>query len=194
MAAAPIRKFGKKATIYAAGDTGGALPKLVSGAVILFTLLDDGRRQVLDLAGPGDLLHFEADGELDHYAEALTPCEIAFFAADELTASPDGTAFLMEQMRDRLAVERRHIAMLSQKGATERLEAFVRLAADCLGAEAGQLDLPLTRQQIADFTGLTLETVSRTFARWDRDDVMTKLSGRTYRMGPAFLGGEKLAA
>jgi CRP-like cAMP-binding protein len=182
MTAAPVKSFAKKATIYAAGDRGGALPKLLSGAVILFALLDDGRRQVLDLAGPGDFLHFETDGEVDHYAEALTPCEVAFFPAGDLLASPDGPAFLLEQMRDRLAIERRHVAMLSQRGASERLEAFVRLAADCLGAEAGRLDLPLTRQQIADFTGLTLETVSRTFAQWEREDVVTKLSGRTYQL------------
>lgn len=188
MTAAAVRSFAKKATIYAAGDEGGALPKLLSGAVILFTLLDDGRRQVLDLAGPGDFLHFETDGEVDHYAEALTPCEVAFFRAGDLLATPDSAAFLMEQMRDRLATDRRHVAMLSQKGAAERLGAFVKLAADCLGAEADEIDLPLTRQQIADFTGLTLETVSRTFAQWEREAVLTKIRGRTYRMG------ERLAA
>jgi CRP-like cAMP-binding protein len=185
MAATAVKSFPKKATLYAVGDDGGTLPKLLSGAVILYTLMDDGRRQVLDLAGPGDLLHFEADGEIDHYAEALTPCEVAFFSASELLSDPDGAGFLLEQMRDRLALERRHVAMLSQKGAVERLTAFVQLAAECLGTESGRLDLPLTRQQIADFTGLTLETVSRTFAQWQREEVLTKVSGKTYQMSEA---------
>jgi CRP-like cAMP-binding protein len=180
-----VKSFAKKRTIYAAGDAGGELPKLLSGAVILYALMEDGRRQVLDLAGPGDILNFETEAELDHYAEALTPCEVAFFPAADLLGTPDGAVFLMEQMRDRLALERRHLAMLSQKGATERLAAFVRLAADCLSAEAGRLDLPLTRQQIADFTGLTLETVSRTFAQWEREDVLTRVAGRTYQMSEA---------
>ncbi len=179
MTMAPVKSFAKKATIYAAGDAGGALPKLLSGAVILFTILADGRRQMLDLAGPGDFLHFETDGEVDHYAEALTPCEVASFKAAELMATPDGAVFLLEQMHDRLVLERRHVAILSQKGAGERLAAFVRLAADCLGGEAGRLDLPLTRQHIADFTGLTLEAVSRTFVQWERDAVLTKVRGRT---------------
>ena len=148
-------------------------------------LLDDGRRQVLDLAGPGDLLHFETDGVVDHYAEALTPCEVARFEARDLLATGDGASFLMEQMRDRLALERRHLTMLSRKSAAERLADFVRLAADCLGHQDGRFELPLTRQQIADFTGLTLETVSRTFAQWEREAVLTKLSGRTYQMSEA---------
>lgn len=185
MSALATKCFAKKSTIYAAGDAGGALPKLLSGAVILYALMDDGRRQILDLAGPGDFLHFETSDELDHFAEALIPCEVAFYPAAALLQTADGAAFLMEQMRDRLSLERRHVSMLSQKGATERLAAFIHLAADCLGAEAGRIDLPLTRQQIADFTGLTLETVSRTFARWERDQMLTRISGRTYQMNAA---------
>ncbi|MEL6227639.1 MAG: Crp/Fnr family transcriptional regulator, partial [Pseudomonadota bacterium] len=80
--AAPIKTFKKRATIFAAGEKAGALPKLLSGAVILYSLLPDGRRQVLDLAGPGDFLHFEIDGDVDHYAEALADCQVAFFPAN----------------------------------------------------------------------------------------------------------------
>lgn len=182
MAAPSIKHFGKKETIYSAGAGAGDLPKLVSGAAILYTLLEDGRRQVLDLAGPGDFLHFDIDGETDHYAEALLPCEVAYFPAATLMRSEDGAAFLMDQMRDRLALERRHVSMLSQKGAVERLSAFLSLAADCLGAEEGRLELPLTRQQIADFTGLTLETVSRTFAKWQRENTVTRIGSQTYQI------------
>lgn len=180
--AAGIKTFKKRDTIYGAGDQGGALPKLLTGAVIIYGLLDDGRRQVLDLAGPGDFLHFEADGDIDHYAEALTECQIAWFPANELLTREDTALFLIEQMRERLAMERRHITMLSRKSAAERLADFVRLAADCLGHDRGRFELPLTRQQIADFTGLTLETVSRTFAQWQREDVLTKVAGQTYQM------------
>lgn len=182
MAQSLVRTFSKKATLFSAGEQGGALPKLLSGAVILYTILPDGRRQVLDLAGPGDFLHFETEGELDYFAEALTECQVASFPAHELLASPETASFLIEQMRERLAMERRHITMLSRKAAAERLMDFVLLAADCLGQEEGRFTLPLTRQQIADFTGLTLETVSRTFAKWQRENVLTKLVGQTYQI------------
>lgn len=180
---APLKSFRKRQTIYSAGDAAQSLPKLISGAVILYSLLDDGRRQVLDLAGPGDFLHFDIEGEIDHYAEALTPCEVALFQPEEILSDADTARFLMEQMRERLALERRHITMLSRKTAADRLADFVRLAADCLGQEDGRFNLPLTRQQIADFTGLTLETVSRTFAQWHRDEVLTRVNGQTYQMG-----------
>lgn len=183
--AAPIQSFKKRETIFSAGDKAGFLPKLLSGAVIIYALLPDGRRQVLDLAGPGDFLHFETAGELDHYAEALNPCQVAFFKSADLLAQDETAQFLLEQMRERLAIERRHITMLSRKSANERLADFVHLVADCLGQEEGELDLPLTRQQIADFTGLTIETVSRTFAQWERDDMLTKVQGQLYKMSPA---------
>ncbi|MEE4209334.1 MAG: Crp/Fnr family transcriptional regulator [Parvularcula sp.] len=182
---APIKSFSKRQTIFAAGERAESLPKLLQGAVILYAILPDGRRQVLDLAGPGDFLHFETCGELDHYAEALTPCQVAFFPPQTLLNNPDNAQFLFEQMRDRLSIERRHITMLSQKTANERLADFVRLAADCLGCDEGVFELPLTRQQIADFTGLALETVSRTFAQWQRDKTLTRLEGRTYQMSEA---------
>ncbi|NNU16163.1 Crp/Fnr family transcriptional regulator [Parvularcula sp. ZS-1/3] len=182
-----VIEFGKRRTIFAAGDKAGSLPKLISGAAILYTILPDGRRQVLDLAGAGDFLHFETGGELDHFAEALTPCEVAFYDAEELLSDADMAGFLLEQMRDRLGFERRHITLLSCKSATERLAEFIDLAADCLGAENDVMNLPLTRQQIADFTGLTLETVSRTFAQWQRDETLTKVSAGTYRRGEALL-------
>ena len=183
MSAPSITTFKKRDVIFAAGDAGGALPKLIKGAAILYTLFEDGRRQVLDLAGPGDVLHFEVDGAIDFYAEALTACEVACYDAAELLSSSDGTTFVMEQMRERLAIERRHVTMLSEKSAAERLTDFIHLSAECLGQDETCFELPLTRQQIADFTGLTLETVSRTFAQWERDKVLTKVAARTYRLG-----------
>jgi CRP-like cAMP-binding protein len=180
-----VSRFEKRDTVFAAGDEALALPKLLSGAVIIFAILPDGRRQVLDLAGPGDFLHFETEGELDHFAEALTPCEVAFYDPSVLLSDSDSSAFLFEQMRERLSIERRHITMLSRKSAAERLADFVHLAADCLGRSGDRFELPLTRQQIADFTGLSLVTVSRTFAGWQRDRSLTKVEGRTYEIGTA---------
>jgi len=179
-----LSEFRKREIIFAAGDQTQKLPKLISGAAILFSILPDGRRQVLDLAGPGDFLHFESDGELDHFAEALTVCEVAWYESADLLKSQDTALFLMEQMRERLGMERRHITMLSRKSAGERLADFVNLAADCLGRDGDRFELPLTRQQIADFTGLSLETVSRTFAGWERSNVLTKIEGKTYEMRP----------
>ena len=73
---AAMKSYPKGAQIYAAGALTQGLQKVSSGAVILYQLLEDGRRQIVDFAAPGEILHFDFDGELDHFAEALTPVEI----------------------------------------------------------------------------------------------------------------------
>ncbi|MBI1365185.1 MAG: helix-turn-helix domain-containing protein [Alphaproteobacteria bacterium] len=179
---ARIRTFRKGEEIYASGAQAGVLLKVCSGAVILFQLLEDGRRQIIDFAAAGEILHFEFDGVLDHFAEALTDVEIVEFDAHDVLEDRDLSEFVFEQMRARLQRERAHITMLGRKSAAERLAEFLILASERLSTNLGELDLPMTRQQIADYTGLTLETVSRLFSKWTRERRLTKVGPRLYRI------------
>lgn len=173
--------YRKGEAIYDAGSRGGDLFKVCSGAVMLYTIDDDGGRQIIDLAGPGDLLHFELDGIVDHFAEALTETEIMISDGAGTLSDPAARAFFVDQMRDRLAMERQHITMLGRRTAQERLEVFLDYAAERMNSAPGHVELPMTRQQIADFLGLTLETVSRIFARWLREDRLHLVAPKTYR-------------
>lgn len=177
-----LKRYAKGKEIYAAGSLAGGLLKVCAGAVILFQLLEDGRRQIIDFAAPGELLHFELDGALDHFAEALTDAEIVEFSVDDIMADRDLGEFVFEQMRARLQRERAHITMLGRKSAAERLADFLIRASERLSSPLGDIDLPMTRQQIADYTGLTLETVSRLFSKWTRERRLTKVSTRCYRI------------
>lgn len=177
-----FRKFSKGEEIYAAGSPANGMLKVCSGAVILFQLLEDGRRQIIDFAAPGEILHFELDGALDHFAEALTEVEIVAFDADDLMGDRSLAEFVFEQMRARLQRERAHITMLGRKSAAERLAEFLILASERLSSPLGDIELPMTRQQIADYTGLTLETVSRLFSRWTRERRLTRVGARSYRI------------
>ncbi len=182
----PIRtsskKYAKGNEIYAAGAMADGLLKVCSGAVILFQLLEDGRRQIIDFAAPGEILHFELDGTLDHFAEALTDVEIVRFGNGDVTADRELAGFVFEQMRTRLQRERAHITMLGRKSAAERVAEFLLLASARLSSPLGDIDLPMTRQQIADYTGLTLETVSRLFSKWTRERRITRVGARAYRI------------
>ncbi|WP_081871664.1 helix-turn-helix domain-containing protein [Parvularcula oceani] len=178
-----LKRYERGEEIYAQGSKGGRLPKVCSGAAIIYALLEDGRRQIVDLAGPGDFLHFEFDGELDHAAEALCGTEIVEVSGDSAFSDPDLCALLVEQMRMRLAQERRHVTMLGRKTAQERLADFLDEVARCLGCPPGYIDLPMTRQQVADYTGLTLETVSRIFSRWSREGRLRKIGPTSYARG-----------
>lgn len=168
--------------IYAAGDKAGRLVKVCSGAVMLYVILEDGRRQIVDLAGPGDLLHFEIDGELDHFAEALAATELAVMDGAEALGDPSFLPYFLEQMRARISLERRHIAILGRKSAQQRVADFLEYVSDCLNCPPGEIDLPMTRQQIADYLGLTLETVSRIFAKWVREGRLVQVDATHYEL------------
>jgi CRP-like cAMP-binding protein len=177
-----LKQYKKGDSIFATGAPAAGLLKVCSGAVILFQLLEDGRRQIIDFVAPGEILHFELDGDLDHFAEALTDVEIVEFSADDVLTDPALAEFVFEQMRARLQRERAHITMLGRKSAAERLAEFLILASERLSSPLGEIDLPMTRQQIADYTGLTLETVSRLFSKWTRERRITKIGARAYRI------------
>jgi CRP-like cAMP-binding protein len=177
-----VKKYKKGDPIYAAGAPAAGLLKVCAGAVILFQLLEDGRRQIIDFVAPGEILHFELDGVLDHFAEALTNAEIVEFSADDVLTDAGLAEFVFEQMRARLQRERAHITMLGRKSAAERLAEFLILASERLSSPLGEIDLPMTRQQIADYTGLTLETVSRLFSKWTREQRLTKIGAHAYRI------------
>lgn len=176
------RKFAKSDAIYFAGDEVTSLMQVVSGAVMLFQIFEDGRRQVTDFVTAGELLHFQFNGELDHYAEALTNAELRMIDIQAATSDPETAAFVFEQMRARLERERRHVTLLGCKSAAERLAEFLILASQRLTSPVGELELPMTRQQIADYTGLTIETVSRLFSRWTRERRIIPTGKRTYRI------------
>lgn len=171
--------------IYGAGQDAISLFKVCSGAVILFMILEDGRRQIIDLAGPGDLLHFELEGEYDHFAEAATETQLAVFNGPSALRDPAFLAFFLAQTRARLAMERRHITMLGRKNAQERLADFLETVSECFVSGPGAFELPMTRQQVADYLGLTLETVSRIFARWLREGRLVQVAPGQYAV-PCF--------
>ena len=177
-----VKSFQKRSTIFSPGETAHGVPKLLEGAVMIYEITEDGQRQILDLAGPGDFLHFDPSETLETYAEALMPCEVIYLDADELQATPEASQVLIKQMRDRLTIERRHISMLTRRSAADRLSEFIKIVCLCLGTKDGRLTMPLTRQQIADSTGLTIETVSRVFSKWQKESVITQIDRQTYQL------------
>jgi CRP-like cAMP-binding protein len=180
-----VKRFAKGETIYAAGAPASGLLKVCSGAVMLYQMLEDGRRQIIELVAPGEYLHFETEGALDHFAEALTDAELVCFGTEALSADPALAELALEQMRARLQRGRAHVTMLGRKSAAERLADFLDLASERLSSRRGEINLPMTRQQIADYTGLTLETVSRFFSKWARERRLTRVGSCAYRVEAA---------
>jgi CRP/FNR family nitrogen fixation transcriptional regulator len=158
--------FGRNAEIYAEGESARHVYKVVSGVVRVSKLLPDGRRQISAFHLPGDTFGFEPDDIHSASAEAVVPTKLVALKWQSL-ANPGASDGLMRELLGLtmlgLRRSQEQLLLLGRKNALERLAAFLLEMAARAG-DAKVLDLAMPRHDIADYLGLTLETVSRTFA------------------------------
>ncbi len=158
--------FGRNAEIYAEGEPARHFYRVVSGVVRVSKLLSDGRRQISAFHLPGDTFGFEADDVHSASAEAVVPTKLVALKAQSLTDGRASEGFMRELLGLTMIGLKRsqdHLLLLGRKNALERLAAFLlEMAARADGSRV--LELAMPRHDIADYLGLTLETVSRTFA------------------------------
>lgn len=168
-AAAPVGmplSFARNAEIYAEGEKAGYVYKITSGVVRISKLLPDGRRHISAFHFPGEMFGLEADDTHSASAEAVVSTKVVAVKWQSLVGNAAPPALIREllnvTMRD-LKHTQDHLLLLGRKNALERVAAFLvemagRVKAECL------IELAMPRHDIADYLGLTLETVSRTFA------------------------------
>lgn len=172
-AQAKKREFGRHETVYYAGDAATSLFEIVTGTLFIYKLLDDGRRQVVDLLGPGDICGFSMDGHHGSTCETLEPSTLLSIDRATLRSLPEIQERVLRRAEMRVAALQEHAIALGRKTASERIaELLVRLAAptglsQCDCDRAGFVTA-LTRCEMADYLGLTLETVSRTLTCLER--------------------------
>lgn len=166
------------AYLYFEGDEVERLYQVTHGVLRLTRLLADGRRQVISFGYPGDIVGFPAK-DLHHTdCEALTDMRLQPFRRAHLE-SGDGDpalhcALLQAALREISAMQD-HFMMLGRKSATEKLASFLCVLSDHVGEDHGafrQISLPMSRSDIADFLGLTTETVSRTFTQLRKSQII----------------------
>lgn len=162
----------KGRAIMAEGEPNEALFVVVTGSFRLTKHLEDGRRQVTGFLYKGDFAGLRTTEENPYTAEALEPSLICHFPHRFL----DEAARVSPGVKDRLIARAQteyhkaqdHIVLLGKKTAEERVHSFLLSLADSIGEAPHQgrrrTRLPMPRQDIADFLGLRLETLSRTLA------------------------------
>jgi CRP/FNR family transcriptional regulator len=172
LARASLRRVEAREFVFAEGDPATHLYQVETGAVALYKVLCDGRRQVLGFAYPGDFIGLGAQGEHVINAQAMKPTRLRCLPLSVLSQiarqDPKLGFRLYEALASELAATRELLLTTGQRSACERLVAFL-LALSRRNERKGQdphlFDLPMTRTDIADFLGLTIETVSRTFTK-----------------------------
>jgi CRP/FNR family nitrogen fixation transcriptional regulator len=175
--------FARNQTIYAKGEEARCSYKVIEGAVRLSRVFADGRRQIVNFFLPGETFGIELSEEYTSAAEAVGEvvalrCPrlcIAQMSADD----PDVGQKRLAMLGRSLAAAERHVAMLGHQSAKERVAAFfLALESERRSDIDGTLDLPLGRQDIADYLGLTIETTCRALGELKRQNIVATPSRR----------------
>ena len=170
-------RFKRGETIFNEGDPAEYAYRLVSGAVRLCKHMADGRRQIAEFILPGDFFSFGETVEHDFTAEAISDVVLACYpqrAMERLADQRPGLRNLLRSLLTRRINDaENHLVMLGRQTAKEKVASFlVLLAQRSSMLEDSRLALPMSRQDIADFAGLTMETVSRVLSAMKREKLI----------------------
>lgn len=159
--------------VFYEGDPAIHAFAVTRGVARLSKMLPDGRRQVTGFLYPSDFLGFAFYGVYGYTAEAVTQIWLCRFSRQKLTALFDAHPKLERRMlsiaSNELERAQDQMLLLGRKHARERLASFLLSISEQAvrhGEPANPIDLPMNRTDIADYLGLTIETVSRTFSQF----------------------------
>jgi len=156
--------FARNSEIYGENEPSDYLYKVVSGTVRTYKVLVDGRRQIGAFHLPGDIFGLETGDEHALSAEAITDCKITVIKHSALMALAARDNEVAREMWGLTARELQRVqehSLVLIKSAEERVAGFLLEMAERVSA-GGAVELPMSRQDIGDYLGLTIETVSRT--------------------------------
>jgi CRP-like cAMP-binding protein len=172
--------FGRNEEIYGEDDTADYLYKVVSGTVRTYRILNDGRRQIAGFYHPGDVFGLEMDEFHSTSAEAVSPSKVLVVKRGALITLANRDNDVARQLWAMTARElhraQNHMLLLI-KSAQERVAAFLLEMAERLPT-GNAVELPMSRQDIGDYLGLTIETVSRTLTLLESEAAIELPSSR----------------
>jgi CRP-like cAMP-binding protein len=174
-----LRTLDARDHVFLEGDRASHIYKVEVGNVCVYRMVHDGRRQVIDFAYPGDFIGLGALGTHGANAQATSKTRIRcvpIAALHDVVRSDQRLALaLYEAMSRELMQARELLFTVSQRTAAERLAGFLLALSrrnERRGDNSNEIVLPMTRADIADFLGLTIETVSRTFTKFRNDGLI----------------------
>jgi CRP/FNR family transcriptional regulator, anaerobic regulatory protein len=171
--------FEAKDSLFNQDEVSDCVYNITSGAVRLYKLLPDGRRQVIGFALPGDFLGLAMSERNAFSADALTTVNACQFARKDFSNLLDRKPHLLRRLHEiashELTLAQDQMVILGRRTAEEKVVAFLLGLRDRLAridSSTVHVPLPMTRQDIGDFLGLTVETVSRMFSKLAREKAL----------------------
>jgi CRP/FNR family nitrogen fixation transcriptional regulator len=181
---APVR-FGRNTEVYGESEHADYFYQVVSGAVRTYKVMQDGRRQIGAFYLPGDVFGLEAGAEHAFSAEAIVDSMVRVARRSTIVslAARDGelAADLWNHTAGGFRLAQEHMLLLGRKNAEERVATFLL---DMARRESAVevVELPMSRQDIADYLGLTIETVSRTLTQLEDKEAIELPTSRRVRL------------
>ncbi|EFP98171.1 FNR family transcription factor [Vibrio caribbeanicus] len=175
------RPIQKGHQLFKAGDPMRSLYAIRSGTIKTYTITEQGDEQITAFHLAGDLVGFDAITEECHpsFAQALETsmvCEIPYDTLDELAGEvPKLRQQIMRLMSNEIKCDQEMILLLSKKTAEERLAAFLHSLSTRFaqrGFSAKEFRLTMTRGDIGNYLGLTVETISRLLSRFQKSQIL----------------------
>jgi CRP/FNR family transcriptional regulator, nitrogen fixation regulation protein len=178
-------RFERNTEIQADGEPAEYFYQIASGAARTYKLLDDGRRLISAFHLPGDVVELEASPNHRFSAEAIEPSVIRIAKRsailDLAERNPELATEIWRRTANNLQSAQELMMLLGRKNAEERVASFLLEMADRSPSEPA-VDLPMTRQDIADYLGLTIETVSRSLGQLESASTINRSTKRQIRL------------
>jgi len=167
-----VKNFAAKTMLFDQGALAGSVFNVTDGIVRLYKSLPDGRRQIVGFALPGDFLGLALMDRYGVAAEAVTPVRVCRFSRAAFLSYVDGKPHLLRRLHEfaghELSLAQDQMLLLGRRNADEKVAAFLlnlQARYGRIGSKSVNVPLPMSRQDIADYLGLTIETVSRTLTK-----------------------------
>ncbi|POR47126.1 Crp/Fnr family transcriptional regulator [Bosea psychrotolerans] len=167
-----VETFEGGSAVFWEGDSARHVFEVVEGVLRVFKITGDGHRVITGFIYPGDLLGVSLKDRYLYTAEAVTKTKLRRFTRrrfqEEINQSPELRPQLFARLCDEMAAAQDQMVLLARKSAEERVSSFLlviarRLSSDQLAQPI--VEIPMTRLDMADYLGLTIETVSRTMTK-----------------------------
>jgi len=170
-------QYGRDEEIFGEGEAAPHVYRVLSGAVRTYRVLSDGRRQIVEFHTAGDVFGLDGEGRHTLGAEAIRNTTLAVMRREAFLHEPEyGADAAIKALLKKFQRAQAHMLLLGRQTACERVASFL-LDFRQRGGQPS-IDLPMSRQDIADYLGLTIETVSRTFTQLQCSGLIDLISCR----------------
>jgi CRP/FNR family transcriptional regulator len=185
----PMERFQPGETVFFEGDPARHVFEITEGVIRLCKVLVDGRRVISGFLFAGDIVGVSQKRRFIYSAEAVNGVKVRRINRRSLDEAVDKSSTLRPQvfarMCDEMAAVQDQMVLLSCKNAEERVSSFLaslmkrhRVA----GQASIVIDLPMTRQDMADYLGMTIETVSRNLTKLAKKGVLANVERFSLRV------------